>query len=294
MPIMLLRFRLLQGTLVRWIIRLLEGIRNGDEDDIARAIEDLIRSRRFLAPLAFAVGGVAMLLGGVRLMFSNWRLTLIQVLPAIWIWLAMYDLRAHLLHDREFRDLEGALMVLLIALIAAITVGTFFLNAVFAFAIAQKGTPRVRGAIAEARQRLAPIVTTGGVLGLALGLAAILAPRAGSPWFAVSLGTVVGLMMVAYVAVPSRLIGVEPTATRRDRLSASAVGGLLGVVLATPPYVLGRIGLLMIGVPIVRIPGIAVFLVAATLQAGATSAVRAVKLGARLSAGSPGASQIQG
>jgi hypothetical protein len=272
-------------SLRRWMARLLEGVRSGDEADIARAIEDLSRSRRYLAPLAFAVGGVAMLLGGVRLLFSNWRLTLIQVLPAIWIWLAMYDLRAHLLHGREFRDLEGALVVLPIAAIAAITVGVFFFNAVFGFAIAQEGTPRVRLAIAEARGRLAPIVATGGVLGLALGLAEGIAPRAGSTWFAVSLGTVVGLMMVAYVALPSRLIGVEPMASRRDRLAASAVGGLLGFALAAPTYVLGRIGLLMIGLPVLRVPGFAIFLLAATLQAGATSAVRAVKMGARLSDG---------
>lgn len=272
-------------TLRTWAVRLIEGIRSGDEADIARAVEDLSRSRRWLAPLAYAVGGVAMLLGGVRLLFSNWRLTLIQVLPAIWIWLAMYDLRLHLLHDREFRDWEGVFLVLLILLIATITVAVFFFNAVFAFAIAQKGSPRVRGAVGEARERLAPIVATGGALGLALGLAALLAPRAGETWFAVSLGATVGLMMVAYVAVPSRLIGVQPAASRRDRLAASAVGGLLGFALAAPPYLLGRIGLLMIGVPVIRIPGFVIFLAAATLQAGATSAVRAVKLGARLGGG---------
>ncbi|HEX6601034.1 MAG TPA: hypothetical protein VF030_00195 [Solirubrobacterales bacterium] len=268
-----------------WPARILEGIRSGDEAGIARAIEDLSRSRRFLAPLAYAVGGIAMLLGGVRLLFSNWRLTLIQVLPAVWIWLAMYDLRAHLLHDREFRDWEGLLLVLLILLVTAVTIVVFFFNAVFGFAISQKGRPRVGEAIAEARDRLAPIVATGGVLGLALGCAALLAPRAGEKWFLISLGVVIGLMMVAYVAVPSRLIGAEPMASRRDRLSASAVGGLLGIALATPPYLLGRIGLLMIGSPILRIPGFAVFLVAATLQAGATSAVRAVKMGARLGDG---------
>jgi hypothetical protein len=267
-----------------WIVRLIDGIKHGDEAGIARAIEELSRSRRYLAPLAFGVGGVAMLLGGVRLLFSNWRLTLIQVLPAIWIWLAMYQLRAHLLHGREFRDLDGPLVALMVAAIVVITIGVFFLNAAFAFAIAQPGTPRVRLALAEARRRPAPILLSGAVFGVGLGLAATLGARAGEPWFAISLGVVVGLMMVAYVAVPSRLVGVEPMASRRDRLSASAVGGLLGIALATPPYVLGRIGLLMIGSPILRVPGLVIFLVAATLQAGATSAVRAVKMGARLGA----------
>lgn len=274
------------GSTVRaWGLRVLEGIRQGDEAEIARAIEELSRSRRYLAPLALGVGGIAMLLGGVRVLFSNWRLTLIQVLPAVWIWLAMYELRAHVLHGREFRDLEGGLVVLLILAIAAVTVGAFFLNAVFAYAIAQEGRPEVRLAFAEARRRPRPVVLSGGLLGLALGFAVTLAPKAGSPWFAISLGSVVGLMMVAYVAVPSRLVGVRPTAPRRDRLFATLVSGLVGVALSTPPYLLGRIGLLMIGSPILRLPGLVLFLVAATLQAGATSVVRAVKMGSRLGAG---------
>ena len=45
-------------------------------------------------PLALAVGAFAMLFEGVKLLFTNWRLTLIQVLPAMWIWAAMYDLKA--------------------------------------------------------------------------------------------------------------------------------------------------------------------------------------------------------
>jgi hypothetical protein len=281
------------STLRTWTIRLLDAVR-GDEADIASAVEELARSHRLLSPLALGVGGIAMLLGGVRLLVSNWRLTLVQVLPAVWIWLAMYDLRAHFLHGRAFRELEEPMLVLSIAAIAAVTIAVFFLNAVFGFAIAQAGRPRVRVAIAEARSRLPPILLSGGALGLALGLAVLVAPRAGRPWFAVSLGAVLAAMMVAYIAVPSRLIGAEPAASRRDRLSASAVGGLLGVALSTPPYILGRVGLLMIGSPVLRIPGALLFLLGATLQAGATSAVRAVKVGARLGGVDPGDGRSSG
>jgi hypothetical protein len=93
----------------------------------------------------------------------------------------------------------------------------------------------------------------------------------------------IGVMMIAYVAVPARLIGVESGAvSRRDRLSASIVGSVLGAVVSTPAYVMGRIGLLMIGSPFLRFPGILIFIVGFTLQAGATSAVKAVKMGAKL------------
>jgi len=30
----------------------------------------------------------------LKLLVSNWRLTLVQVPPAMWIWLAMYNLKA--------------------------------------------------------------------------------------------------------------------------------------------------------------------------------------------------------
>ena len=41
-------------------------------------------------------------------------------------------------------------------------------------------------------------------------------------------------------------------------------------MVSAPAYLLGRIGLLMIGSPFLRVPGIVLFLVGFTLQAGAT------------------------
>lgn len=88
-------------------------------------------------------------------------------------------------------------------------------------------------------------------------------------------------MMVLYVAVPSRLIGVpKPTRPRRERITASAVSGTVGAAVSTPPYVLGRLGLLMLGSSVLRIPGLILFLVGATLQAAAISSVKALKLSA--------------
>jgi hypothetical protein len=275
-----------------WAERLGEvarGVREGDEAEVVRAVEALSRRHRLLAPLALLVGGVAMLFGGVRLLLTNWRLTVIQIPPAMWIWAAMYDLRGHVLHDRTVQALTGPAVVPLILLVAAITAACFWLNAVFGFAISQDGRPEVRPAIGEARPHLATILGSGGVVGLALGLTVTVVTRAHPPWFALTLSIVIGVMMIAYVAVPARLIGVESGAIpRRDRLSASVVGSLLGAVVSTPAYVMGRIGLLMIGSPFLRFPGILIFAVGFVLQAGATSAVKAVKMGAKLGQAPPG------
>jgi len=106
-------------------------------------------------------------------------------------------------------------------------------------------------------------------------------------WFGLSLGIVVGVMMVCYVAIPSRLIGMKTTFSKRDKLAASVVGGAVGAVVCTPPYVLGRAGLLMFGssVPVVFVLGVIFFAVGLTLQAGATGAVKTVKMSAKLVSG---------
>ena len=78
---------------------------------------------------------------------------------------------------------------------------------------------------------------------------------------------------------------MKTTHSRRDKLTASAVGGAIGAVICTPPYVLGRVGLLMLGSKLLFIPGVIVFAVGLTLQAGATGAVKAVKMSAKLVGG---------
>jgi hypothetical protein len=243
----------------------------------------LSRSRRWLAPLA--VGAFAMLFEGVKLLFTNWRLTLIQVLPAMWIWAAMYDLKAHVLHGKSFHTLTGPAVIPIVLGIAAITAASFYLNAVFAYAIVQPGRPAIRPAFAQARSHLAVVLGSGAVVGVVLGLSTVVVVRWGVFWFGLTLSAVIGVMMLCYVAVPARLIGMKTTHSRRDKLAASVVAGAIGAVVCTPPYVLGRVGLLMLGSSTLFILGVIVFAVGLTLQAGATGAVKTIKMSAKLISG---------
>jgi len=266
----------------RWLAR---AILDSDEAAVEEAVLRLSRSRRLFAPLALAVGAVIMLSDGLKLLFSNWRLTLIQVLPAMWIWAAMYDLKAHVLYGRTYHVVTGPARVAIVVAIIVITAASFFLNAVFAFAIAKPGAPLIRPAFHEARSHLAIVLGCGAVVGLFLGLSTVVLIHWGLWWFALTLSIVIGVMMVCYVAVPSRLIGIKAGRSgysKRDKLTATAVGGVIGAVVCTPPYLLGRVGLLMLGSRALLIPGIVVFLAGLMLQAGTTSAVKAVKLGAKL------------
>ncbi|HEV3390217.1 MAG TPA: hypothetical protein VG057_14460 [Solirubrobacteraceae bacterium] len=264
---------------------LVQAIQENDEAKIESAVLRLSRSHRALGPLAFVVSAVVLLFDGLRLVVSNWRLMVVTVLPAMWIWLAMYDLKGHFLHGRSFNVIRGPILIPICLAIIAITMAAFFLNAVFAFAIAKPGRPEVRPGVLEARRHRTPILVSGGILGALLAFSTMIVTRWGRPWFGLILSAVVGLMMLSYVAVPARLIGGKPRQSRRDKLTTTALGGAIGATVCTPPYLLGRIGLLMLGSKVLLVPGIFVFAIGITLQAGATGAVRAIKMSVSLTAG---------
>jgi hypothetical protein len=268
--------------------RLVDAVKEGEDLEVESAVLELSRSRRLFAPLAFVVSAFVMLYEGLRLLVSNWRLTLVQVLPAMWIWFALLDIKLHLLKGRTAYVVTGPVLIPIVLAIMAITTACFFLNAVFAFAIFQPGKPAIRPAFVSARAHLGPVIAWGMVIGFWLALSATVFTRWGRWWFVVSMSVVVGVMMFAYVALPSRMVGLKTTYagySRRDKLSAAAVGGLIGAIVCTPPYLLGRAGLLMLGSRLLFVPGILILTLGLTLQAGATGAVKAIKMSAKLAAG---------
>jgi hypothetical protein len=269
------------------IRQLIRAIDDGDDATVEAAVLQLSRSRRYLAPLALAVGAFVMLFQGLKLVFSEWRLTLVQVLPAMWIWAAMLDLKVHVLKGREFQIWRGPLAALLILVIALVSVAAFYLNAVFAFALTGSGKPDLRSAFAQARRQIGVVAAFGFTVGVALGFSAIVVPRWGLRWFAVSMSIVVGAMMLTYVAVPSRLVGLKSTYSGRDKLTATVVAGAFGAVVCAPGYGIGRTGILLLGShrTFVFVLGVVMLSVGFAFQAGASGAVKAIKMSAKLAAG---------
>ena len=266
---------------------LIRAIREGDESEIEASVVALSRSRRIFAPLVFGVAAFVMLFQGLRLLFSNWRLTLVQVLPAMWIWVAMFDLKGHVFKGKEFATWHGSVEILLVVVIALVTAAAFYLNAVFAFAISRPGSPRIRPGFTLARRHLAVVLGVGLVVGVALGFSTVVVPRWGLHWFTLSLGIVIGVMMLTYVTVPARIVGIKPRGTTRDKAAAAVIGGTLGAIVCTPPYLIGRGGILLLGssLPLLFVLGVVLLVLGLTLQAGATGAVKAIKMSAKLTAG---------
>jgi hypothetical protein len=265
------------------VAHLVHVILSSDDEAVEKAVLELSRSRRWLAPIGLIVGAFLMLFQGLKLLFTNWRLTLVQIVPAMWIWLAMLDLKVHALRGRSFHVLTGPILIPCVLAVTAFTAASFFLNAVFAFAISVPGKPAIRPAFGEARRHLGVILAWGCSVGLMLSYSALIVARWSHWRFVVAQSVVVGIMMFCYLSVPARLVGLKRTGSRRDKLAATAVGGAVGAVVCSPPYLLGRFGILMLGWGGALFwVGIILIVIGSALQTGATSAVKAVKMSAKL------------
>ena len=274
------------GDPPRWHHTAGGAIRDGDEQMVESAVVSLSQSRRVFAPLAFVVGAFIMLFDGLKLLVTNWRLTVVQILPAMWIWLATADLKAHVFHGRGFHHLNGAVLVGAMVLVIAITATSFYLNAVFAFAIARPSAARHPTRLRPCPRACAirPRIRRGG-----RNRTRDLHPRAqpmGNP--VVRSGDRNhdrhhDLLLRRGARSSPR--NQDDQLLAADKLAASAMGGTVGAVICTPPYVMGRVAILMLGSSLLFIPGLIFLTLAVTVQAGATGAVKALKMSAKIVAG---------
>jgi hypothetical protein len=270
--------------------RLGGAVRTGNDQAIETALIDLSHRHRLLAPLTFLIGAFLMLFQGVKLLITNWRLTLIQLLPAMLVWTAMVDLKVHALKGRSFNVLRGPVLIPIVLAIVLLTIGAYYLNAVFAFYVSGRstgwGSGDFRPAFAEASRHRRTIVAWGLLIGVMLGLATVVAPRWGRGWFTLFLGIVVAVMMATYVTIPAALVGVRSERrTPREQISTTAVGGAMSAVLCSPPYALGRLGIVLLGTSHFFAVGLVLLIIAVPIQAGAVSATKAVKVSSKLLAG---------
>src|SRR3954453_24061407 len=99
----------------RSIANLVRMARTDADADAARIelrAKEFGESRRYLAPIAWAAGALVLLVRGVKLLLLNWRLLLIELVPAAWVWLVMWELKQHALRGAPFRQITLGGMVL--------------------------------------------------------------------------------------------------------------------------------------------------------------------------------------
>lgn len=263
---------------------LIAAVANADPSAIENATRQLGESRKYLAPIAWAAGAMVLLVQGVKLLILNWRLSLVQLIPAAWIWLTSWDLKQHLLHGSAFEHLNLLERIVLIVGIICFTIAAFWCNAVFAFAIDQPPPPRVRPAWRRAREGRRLVVVWGLAVGGALAFATVAVPRFAGVWvFSLILSAVLGIMLISFVAVPARIIGVKRAKLPpKEALGRAAAGGTLSAVAMAPGFLLGRFGLILLGLHHFHFLGFVMLSIGTALYAAGMSSVKAVKLSMKL------------
>jgi hypothetical protein len=263
---------------LRLFVRMVE---QEDELLVAQVLR-LSRSRRLFAPLAYTVGAFAMLVNGLRRLLRDQWLIVIELLPAVWLWLAMYDLRLQLFRGRSFHGANEARLVPIAALILVVTVVAVFLNVVFAFLVSQRLEPSVPEAWRGARRHARTIVVASGLVAAALAASITVGSGLPHPLFVVTLSVAVALLMVVNLALPARLLRLEQHRSRRDQVAASAIGAALSVVVTAPFYVLSQVGLLLVGTSALAALGYVLLTSGVLLQACGVGAVRAIRMSGAL------------
>jgi hypothetical protein len=264
----------------RWhaLVHAAAAVRSTDPGTVESALRDLGGRRRWLAPLAYAAGTVAVVFDGVLLLIRNWRLTLLQLFPAAWIWVMTWNLKNHTLANPDISTGISVLVAVGVLLAAQIA---YWCNATFAFTMAQGATTDFRAAFREARPHwrfVSGLALLTGALQAGIWL---LVPHVQPRWLWLTLLAMFFVQVYLFIAIPSWLLGVRKTGTRRERTVQTMTTGVLSGVASTPGFLLNRIGLLLLGSSL-WIVGVVLVSISAVLHVTASSSVRVVKMSLRL------------
>ena len=266
---------------LRWraLAHAVGAVRSTDPANVESALKDLGGKRRWLAPLVYAAGTVAVVFDGVLLLLRNWRLTLLQLFPAMWIWIMTWNLKHHFASKPTFST--GEVIPIAIGVLLAAQVA-YWSNATFAFTISRNDSGDIKGAFREARGHWRLIGGLALLTGAVQATIWLLIPRLQADWLWLALLLIFVVQVYLFVAIPCWLVGVRKTGSRRDRTTQSVTTGVLGGVASMPGFLLNRIGWLLLGTGPLGIVGGALVAIGAVLHVTASSSVRVVKLSLRL------------
>lgn len=265
-----------------------------DPADVARLLERAGARHRVLLPLALAGQTLESVIHGLLLIVRNWRLMLVELVPAVWIGAITWNWRAHASGRVELVEVHGVIAVVVAVFVVTVNLLAYWCNATFAFTLSQGEPIDVSAAFRSARQRARVVNTWALSIGALHAAVAVFAVRWSFGGFAIAQGTIAIVQMYALVALPAALAGLrrQRNVSIRERASSAAVTTALTGLAAAPGFGLNRLGVVLIGLGVPLVGGI-VLTVAIILQVAATSSARAVKLAAKLST-PPGAGERGG
>jgi hypothetical protein len=275
----------------RWatLVAATTAVRATDPMRVQELVAELSGRSRWLTPLAYLAGTLAVVFDGITLLFRSWRLMLLQLVPAVWIYAMTWNIRSHMLAHRHPPLSHVTLIAVAELLVAQVA---YWCNATFAYTLTQDGTPRIAAAFAEARPHWRAIS------GLALATGSLQAfvwlalPEWRLSVFWIALVVMFVVQIYLFVALPAWLLGIRKTGSRRERGLRSLTTGALSGIAATPGFLLNRVGLLLLSAGALWWVGVGVVAIAAVMHVAASSSARVVKMSVRLRPGTAAAGDV--
>lgn len=260
---------------------LVDRVRSLSEDDLRAAFEARSTHAVFRA-LNLVTGTLLAMLQGALLLLANWRLILLELVPAVWLSVVLWDLRYHTVAGHSLVVPTGGLALVGCLVIFAATTTSYWCNVAFAFAAIDDGN-NVRSAMRKASGHLRQIVPTALVVSLFHSWAAFRGARISIGAFGVGLAVVVAVNMYLYTALPASIVGLtRERTTMRGKVERTVVAGTVSAVASAPGFLLSRLGQLMVALPATRPVGIVVLAAAVLLQVAGVSSSRAVAFSSTL------------
>jgi hypothetical protein len=259
------------------LVRAVQAARRLDSAAVQEELQRMGERRRWLAPLTYAAATIAFVFEGVLILLRNWRLLLLQLAPAAWIWVMTRELKAHVFAGHDLPTAYADLVAAGVLVVAQIS---YWCNATFAFTVVAEEGTGIADAFRQARSHWR--LVSGVALLTGSAQAAVWLFLEGH-WLTVGLVTMLVVQIYMFIAVPAWLVGAPSrAASRREKAEQTLTTGVLSGVASTPGFLLNRVGLLMLGIPKVGFIGFIVLAISAVLHVTASSSVRVVKMSIRL------------
>src|SRR5216110_591362 len=134
----------------RWraLVNAAAAVRSTDPASVESAPKALGGRRRWLTPLAYAAGTVAVVFDGVLLLIRNWRLTLLQLVPALWISAMTWNLRHHVFANP---DITTGISILAAVGMLLVAQAAYWCNVTFAYTLVRDSTTDFGAAFRDVR-----------------------------------------------------------------------------------------------------------------------------------------------
>lgn len=271
----------------RWR-RVLEWQRQAVElgpEQLADVVRRYGSATRLTRPFLAVGDTVDAVVAGVVLLFGNWRLVLLEIVPAVWVGAVLWDWREHGTGRRPIPEVLGdwpgpiAMGVVLATLLA------YWCSATIAFALVDASNVRVGAAFRRVREHAVVLTAWAMLVGAAHAYVTVWVSQQRPEWFPVALGAVAVVQVYAVVAVPVALARVpRDRLTLEERIRASVLTAAVTVAATTPGLFVSRAGIVLLDVGRTPLMALAVVVTAVgiTLQVAGTSVAHTVILAAKV------------